>query len=259
MEGSLTGFTLREIFEMLAAMKKTGTLDVVSGNDEEGRACFRDGQLYWAETFSDDEEETNGSARVKERIEDAVMEIFDWESDAYRFNAGETIEKGGKTALKVDAVLADVTKRQAEWAEIRKEIPSMKAKIGLIAKIESESVSLTSDQWEVIALISRCSIVDDLRAELKCGPLTVCRTLYEMSKMGLLRCLGEVEEAEPPAAKPKSNPESEAVGKKYIRKSLLIDEATSDAMPAEWSSYYQLLDSRKAAIKTRSNRKVTEH
>lgn len=245
MEGSLTGFSLKEVFEMLGATKKTGVLEVTGVHDEDGRACFRDGLLYWAQAQAG-EDDSRGP--LKERIEDSVFEIFEWESDTYRFNAGETIDKGGKTELKVEAVLADLSKRHAEWVEIRKEIPSMRAKIGMIAKVETEAVTLTSEQWEVVASIGQSTTVEELRAQLKCSPLTVCRTLCEMSKAGLIRCLGEIEEAEPITGKVRSASKKDVGSKKYIRRSLVTDQEAADAVPAEWSSYYQMLDSRKESV-----------
>ncbi len=245
MEGSLTGFSLREIFEMLGATQKTGILEVTGVHDEDGQACFRDGLLYWAqaETGQDD-----GRGRLKERIEDSVFEIFEWESDTYKFNAGKTVDKGGKTGLKVGMVLADVAKCRAEWSEIRKEIPSMRAKVGMISKMETESVTFSREQWEVVASIGQSMTVEDLRAQLKCSPLTVCRILYELSKDGLIRCLGEIEEADPGTGKVKLATKKGAGGKKYIRRSLVVDDETAEAVPAEWSSYYQMLDSRKETI-----------
>ncbi len=256
MEGSLTGFSLKEIFEMLGATHKTGILEVTGVHDEDGRACFRDGLLYWAQTET---REDNSRGRLEERIEDSVFEIFEWESDTYRFNAGETVDNGGKTGLKVETVLADVAKYRTEWAEIRKEIPSMRAKIGMISKVETESVTLTCEQWEVVASIGQSMTVEDLRAQLKRSPLSVCRTLYKLSKGGLIRCLGEIEEADPGSVKVKLATKKEAGGKKYIRRSLVAHDETAEAVPAEWSSYYQLLDSRKEMIKAGGSVAVKGH
>lgn len=258
MKGSLTGFSLKEIFEMLGATGKTGVLEVTGAYDEDGRACFRDGLLYWAQAETG-EEDSSGRGPLEERIEDSIFEIFEWESDAYKFNVGETIDQGEQTGLKVETVLADVDKRRVEWAEIRKEIPSMRAKIGMISTIDTKSVALTREQWEVVVSIGQGSTVEDLRTHLRRSPISVCRILCEMSKAGLIRCLGEIEGAEPGTEKVELAAKKEAGGKKYIRRSLVADNETDEAVPAEWASYYQLLDSRKETIKTGGSVAVNQH
>ena len=257
MEGSLTGFSLKEIFQMLGATGKTGILEVTGGRDKDGRACFRDGLLYWAQAETR-EDDSDDRGRLKEQIEDSIFEIFEWQTDAYQFNAGETIDKGGETGLKVETVLVEVDKRRAEWAEIRTEIPSMRAKIGIISKVEA-SVTLTREQWEIIASIGQSTTVEDLRAQLKRGPLSVCRTLYEMSKAGLIRCLGEIEAVDHGTKKIKSVTKNETDTKKYIRRSLVADHEAAEAVPAEWASYYQMLDSRKEAIETVGSVAIKKH
>lgn len=260
MEGSLTGFSLKEVFEMLGATAKTGILEVTGVDEEEGRACFRDGLLYWACVQPEPEDLSEHHGRLKDRIEDSVFEIFEWDSDTYRFNAGETIDKGSKSGLKVDTVLVDVSRRRAEWAEIRQEIPSMSARIGIISKMEAETVTLTRAQWEILAAVGHGSTVEDIRLALNESPLGLCRTLCEMSRAGLIRCLGEIVEAEPVSGKAtKQSPAKTKSSKKYISRSLIDDEEKANAVPAEWASYYQLLDSRQETIQPDRALAVKKH
>ncbi len=248
MQGSLTGFSLNEVFKMLATMKKTGVLEINNDDEAFGRVGFKTGELYWAETSTEDgsKDPADRRGRPRERVEDAVFEIFGWTNSSYLFEAGAKLEHGGQSSFSVDALLVDVEKRQAEWAEILTKIPSMNARLALVDKLADESVSLSRDEWEIVALIGKSLTVEELRARLSCGRLAVCKMLYQMSKSGLVRCLGEVAEDEPKRRAEACIPSKSSEGKKYIRKGLLAEEISEDTVPAEWLSYYQLLDSRRS-------------
>jgi DNA-binding MarR family transcriptional regulator len=261
MEGSLTGFSLKEIFEILAVTKKTGVLEVSEERGAQGKVYFKDGQLYWAETTTIDgplPDDGAAQSHLRDRIADVLLEIFDWGTSLYRFDINLTMDNAEGTSFPVGGLLAEVVKRQAEWAEIRTEIPSLKARVELISKLAAESVSLTRSQWRIVSLIGKNATVEDLREELKVSPLAVCRCLYDMSKTGLIRCLGEVIEAEPDPPEATVELETTSLSKKYIRKSLVSEEA-ENAMPVEWVSYYQLLDGQRLEAKRARAGAMAEH
>lgn len=228
MNGSLTGFSLQEVLEMLAVKKKTGVLTVDAPAAGQGRIGLNGGQFCLAEASTI----SNGS------VEDALFEIVNWSGGAYSFEAGEAVEAEGDLLVEVESALAEVAKRQAEWEEIRQEIPSIQAKVELIVEVDMETIALTQREWMMAALIGRSATIEDLQKELKLSPLAACRDLSEMSKKGLIRCLGEVVE---------TAPEIKVSNKKYIRRSLQADAELEGQVPAEWASYYQLLDARQAA------------
>lgn len=257
MEGMLTGFTLQEIFTMMAATKKTGVLEVMGSDANEGCVFFNEGNLTWAQTEIDgaeDDEDPESRGPAEDLVEDAVMRIFEWHNEAYRFVVGETTDKGGKTSLAVVGALSSVSKRLAEWAEIRTEVPSMKARVDLINKLGSENVTLTAAEWAIVTMVGQTASVEELRQGLKTSQISLCRTLYNMSKKGMLRCLGEIEDADSASAKG-----AKKGSKKYIRKSLLTQDDLEDGVPAEWASYYKRLDSRHAALEATTGAAAVEN
>ncbi|MDP1808007.1 MAG: DUF4388 domain-containing protein [Actinomycetota bacterium] len=261
MEGSLTGFTMEEIFEMLATKKKSGILTVESPDQGEGSIWLSRGQLSWAETsaVAVDVDGDMTPGWIKESIENALLEILNWPDGVYRFEAGPGEKKDSGVLLEVGVVLADVVKRQAEWDEIKTEIPSLKARVELITRVDSETINLTRDQWALISLIGKGVTVDNLQRQLKVSPLAICRALFSMSKNGLIRCLGEVAEIETGPQALKIDTANKSENKKYIRKSLLVDDEAENLVPAEWASYYQLLDSRKVLATSCRSGRAAEH
>jgi hypothetical protein len=53
LEGNLKDFSLADMFRLLASGSKSGVLHVVSG-DEEGRVCFKAGEVFFASSGDDD-------------------------------------------------------------------------------------------------------------------------------------------------------------------------------------------------------------
>jgi len=231
----------------LAVKKKTGVLTVKAPPAGKGLIGLNAGRFCLAQA----------STIGHESLEDALVEILSWSDGAYSFEAGEEVEADGDLLIDVATVLADVAKQQAEWEEIKKEIPSLKAKVELIVEIGADAVELTGREWMMVALIGRSATIEELQKELKLSPLAACRDLLGMSRKGLIRCLGEVTESEPPA--PVIEPEVKVLSKKYIRRSLHADEEVEGAVPAEWASYYQLLDARQEAANGRPAARVGGH
>lgn len=261
MEGSLTGFTLQEIFELLAAKKKSGILTIESPACGRGSVGLKQGRLCLADMPGIQAGERGADPDwVKDNIEDALQDILEWPESVYDFQAGEEVVKDSTgPTLDVGGVLADIAKRQAEWDKLRTEIPSLQARVELIAGVETESVSLTKDEWSLVALIGKHTTAQELQKQLNVSPLVICRSLFSMSKKGLIRCLGEVVEAEADPEEKERPAEAKAIGKKYIRKSLLADEEAENMVPAEWASYYELLDSRDVMARSKSLWRAVEH
>jgi len=127
MNGSLTGFSLQEVLEVLAFKQKTGLLTVDAQPVGLGRIGFSSGQLYLAEasTIMSDAKHSGKSVPASEGIEEALLEILNWEECVYSFEAGDKVDAGVDGFVDVALVLAAVAKRQAAWEEIREEIPSL--------------------------------------------------------------------------------------------------------------------------------------
>ena len=262
MEGSLTGFSIQDIFELLAMKKKTGVLCIDSPSEGQGRVWLREGRFSGAESTAipggGEGADPDGS-HLRENLEETILAVLGWADGTYYFNAGEQADQEDGLALDVSMVLADVAKRRAEWEEIKKEIPSLRAKVELISRVEADAVTLTKNEWTIISLIGRCATVEEVQQESGQNALALCRTLLSMSKKGLIRCLGEVVESRPARGGARQETQSKSQTKKYIRRSLLADIEAEDSVPAEWASYYQLLDSRKVAAQPKRAGKAAEN
>lgn len=262
MEGTLSGFSLGEIIEMLAKKKKTGVLSIDSESAGCGRIWLQKGQVHSVETpaFKNSKEGDEKERRqIEANLKDAMVEIMEWEKSAYCFEAADIDVGEDDSLFEVDSLLAEVSKLRDEWQQVKAEIPSQGAKVDLISEMTETSVSLSREQWALVAAVGKTTTVDDLRKELNVSPFQIGRVLFGLSKAGLIRCLGKAVDLDAGPIKEEPRPKVEAIDKKYIRSSIEENDEANQLIPSEWASYYQLLDSRKMDVRNTRIRSVAKH
>ncbi len=258
MEGTLTGFSLSEVIEMLSHKKKTGVLSIDSSSEGSGRIWFSEGQVHSAETPAFESRETGDKknrGQTEDILKDAMLEITEWEESVYSFEVGEVSVSDSDHLFEVDKMLDEVARRSDEWERIKAEIPSQAVKVELISEMKEDSISLSREQWELVAMVGKSKTVDSLRQALEISRFQIGRILFSLSKAGLVRCLGELADANPSPIKANTRPKVEAINKKYIRKSIVEDDEAKELIPSEWVSYYQLLDSRNVSARSSGTRR----
>lgn len=239
LQGNLSGFSLTEIFRMIAFSAKTGNL-VIACDAAQGRVHFRDGEVYFASTPENrlplgvrlvdagivtrdqletalNEQRTEPERRlgeilvgrgliardmladfVREQIQDALFEIFDWDDGTYYFEpAADTSEDIG-IALSVDEIVIEAQRRRHEWDEIRKALPSMDCRVRLStnAVALAETIQLDPQEWAAICLVVEGVDLHSLRGHLHMTALGLCRMIARMIGRGIL----EVIPAQPASA-----------------------------------------------------------
>ena len=251
MNKRLTGFSLIEVIEMLAMKEKTGILTIESPEFGRGRIWMKDGQLGLAEgtVVKGLLDEKKSREEIADGIKNVLLELDGWDECSFGFHSQE-IKKAESIALfDTSKIISELDKYAEEWKRIRAEIPSLKATVELISDPEKESVVLTKAQWALVAETRKNTTIEEYIARLSLNPFQVCRMLFELSQAGLVRCLGEVIETNPDLTTVKAKPKIAAMKKKYIRKTFAEHDEENKLVPAEWASYYQLLDSRNSSVK----------
>ncbi|MCK4267431.1 MAG: DUF4388 domain-containing protein [Actinomycetia bacterium] len=261
MSKKLAGFSLREIVEMVTMKEKTGVLTVESSEFGRGRIWMKEGQISAAEGLVVKGRQDGKKSRdeIADEIKLALLEIQEWEESVFSFEAQEITKAESNFLFDTNQVISDLDRFAEEWKRIRSEIPSLKATVELISDPEKDKIELTKAQWALVAETRKCTTVEDYVARLKLNPFQVCRMLFELSQAGLVRCLGEVIETNPDLTTVKTKPNIAAMKKKYIRKTLAEHDEENELVPAEWASYYQLLDSRNSSAKRAASGASQKH
>ncbi len=128
---------------------------------------------------------------VREQIQDALFEIFEWEDGTYYFEPDEGSQEDIGVSLQVDEIVAEADRRRVEWEMIRKIVPSIESPVRLStdAVAQGETIEIEPQEWAAICAISNGSRLTDLRAILHLTSLGVCRIVARMISRGVLELI----------------------------------------------------------------------
>ncbi len=204
LQGNLNEFSLSQIFQLISLAGKTGSLTVSSKGAEgkiyfrEGQVFFAitpqnriplGMRLIDTGLMSQDElkeallcqqeqpEKRLGEILIsmgmkkdlleqfiKEQIEDALFEIFDWKEGSYYFETDNVPEEEDiGVYMSVEDIIAEATKRQEEWQKIKEVLPSLDTMVQMSeAPVKSkEDIIIKPEEWKILYLLDKKRSVKD--------------------------------------------------------------------------------------------------
>jgi hypothetical protein len=194
LHGSLETFALPDVLILLSSTKKTGELRIVGG----GRGV--DGCLWVANGLLVQSQVGRAHTHA-----DAVFELLRAGEGDFTFES-DSVAPGGGKGIRIEPVLTEAQARLVEWQEIERYVPSMAASLALVPEAPGPEVTVTADQWRVLAGACRTPDVAGLVDAIGGSEFETCRTVKELVEAGLLRVEGRpvrtetiVVVADPPA------------------------------------------------------------
>lgn len=225
LQGSLDDFTLPDVFQLLSR-DKTGALHL-RGSTGSGTVFFQKGDIYYATAKKGDDlgkslvrsgiveadawkaavakagrKESVGEALLKnsaidrtafedfirERIEEAIFDLFRWEQGRFDFRAEETHTIGAIFPLQVDPLIAEARRRLDEWEIIKEAIPSVDCGLTLVRSLPEDhlEVTLSREDWRIISVIDGARRVTDVAEALGEGEFKTCQVLHGLVSAGLV-------------------------------------------------------------------------
>jgi hypothetical protein len=222
LKGTLDDFGLRYVLRFLALARKTGKLSVL-GPSGGGKIYFRSGQIYHAESdlprqgfgrklvnagklteaqLRDTLEYCAAHARglgealvgngliardaledaLREEIEEVALGLFRNESGRFVFEVGEQVESDTLILVPVESLIED------DSEALRRRVPVLNRAFarGSETATEEVEISITSEEWGVIALIDGRRCVGDIADGLGRNELSVLRSLRRLLSVGLV-------------------------------------------------------------------------
>jgi hypothetical protein len=181
LQGTFDVFSLPELLRMLAASSKSGALIIEAGGVA-GRVDLRAGECLAAETV-----ELRGAVSGDElhaRLVDVCFAVVREPTGAFRFAAGEPPAFESDTTISVDPVLDEVELLVAEWRELTTRIPSLDLRPVLVAELASESITLSANEWMLLARFDGFTSVRDLVDARRRSLVDVCRAVADLVDRG---------------------------------------------------------------------------
>jgi hypothetical protein len=185
LQGTLETFALPDVLRLLASTKKSGVLRVdterghgelvvsggslVGGNAERAPLATEPAELLFEMLRS-----TDGSF------------VFDADADVVADGAG----------IDVDTALSSAEEQLAEWTAIEAVVPSPYRRVTLVASRDAE-ITLTADQWAVIAAIGGGRTVDELGGATGATELVTSRYVRDLVELGAVELSAEDVDAAP--------------------------------------------------------------
>lgn len=223
LEGTLDAFGLADVFQLLSATRKTGTLHL-RAQGAHGAVHLRDGQVTGARadvqrqalvrrlvgaglvddrTFAEQVagHPPAGLARVlaeraglepraarelaAEQATDAVFDLLRWPDGVFTFVADEADPDDLGAALPVDEVVAEGRRRLAEWERCIAAVPTPDAVVQFAAA-PTEPPLLSPQEWQLLALVDGRRAVAELVELSGRGDFAVVSALAGLVERGLL-------------------------------------------------------------------------
>jgi len=130
--------------------------------------------------------------------------LFLWKDGAFAFYEGFDLPSDAVTiAVDLPNLIMEGARRIQEWEECLQLLPDSGAVFRVIARPESDKITLSADEWKVLFLINGQRTLEELCRDSAEDPLTVYRVVYGLSANKLIEQLEEhVARIHGPGARP---------------------------------------------------------
>lgn len=173
LQGDLNSFALPDVLRLLAGTGKSGRLEVAG--DSGGGDVYLQGGAILSATVSTAPHASNPS--------DVLYEMLRFDGGSFVFEEGD--QSGTGRHLDVEDVIGSAESLVAEWAEVERVVPSMRAWLSLLPEIEGD-VRVTTDQWRALAAIGGGGNVRDLAGALELTDLAACHEVIGLVQAGMV-------------------------------------------------------------------------
>lgn len=211
LRGQLTDIPLVDALRLVASSSKTGVLRL--HGSFEGSVYFRSGKIVFAdadrvqpldealgggqssdavsvdwERAPDELEET-----MRQHVVDVVFELMVLSEGSFEFVTGVDDPWLSPFPFGLPSILTAVDRRVAEWKEVAESIPPMHARLRMAPQLPTavREITVTSDEWQVVALLARWVTVSDAVANSALRPFDACRAIQGLVRKGLVSVRSE--------------------------------------------------------------------
>lgn len=195
LQGDLDSFALPDVLRLLAGTGKTGRLAVTSGPGQ-GEIWLRDGDVV------------GGSVTSSPHAvcpEDLLFELLRFDGGSFVFDDSEQLVEAGEHAT-VDDAIATAEALMAEWAEVEAVVPSVHSWVSLAPEIQGDHVTVSAEQWKLLASLAAGSTVRGMGDCLEVTDLVASRRVKALVEAGLVD-LGDAPEHHAPVTGPETTPD----------------------------------------------------
>jgi hypothetical protein len=125
---------------------------------------------------------------IRHQLEEEVWDLFSWEDGQFRFEHGDEDSVEDAVLIDIEPLLLEGSRRQDEWARIRRTIPEDSIVFGLCPLTSDEWPDLTPSkaEWEVLSSINGKLSVESIVNRCSLGRFDTCHILEQFLVSGLI-------------------------------------------------------------------------
>lgn len=142
MSGSLSEMPIPELLQMLANMKKSGTLAVTNGEDS-GRVYLRDGRVYYAILNDNDE-----LGPMK-----ALFRMIGWNEGEFRLGPPSEEEFLLELEESTEQLILEAARQHDEYQRLAKDLPEMEDMLNVSKPLKPALADLSREELEIFQLV----------------------------------------------------------------------------------------------------------
>jgi Domain of unknown function (DUF4388) len=168
--GDLSEVKIFDVLKPLLMGKKTGRLSF--RGEENGDIYLESGNIIHAKT-------SNYSGEY------GFFAIMGWKAGRITFEPSETPSEKS-IQIPSEQLLLYWSSKKMDWEKIRQVIPSNNTTFRLSVQRDGENKTITSDQWNVLALSNGVRTISDIAKTLNWDELKTISSIYPLFQAGLL-------------------------------------------------------------------------
>ena len=179
LQGTIETFALPDVLRLLATSSKTGKL-AVDGDRGLGAIWVADGDIVASEIDLGDHPST-GSTDVTE----GLFQILRFESGEFTFTSDDTPASAGDPR-NIESSIASSSAMLTELDQITENVPGVQSHVSLRPELSDSEVTLTSEQWKVLAAVGSGSSVASIASNFSFGELDALRRVDDLVGEGVV-------------------------------------------------------------------------
>jgi hypothetical protein len=128
-------------------------------------------------------------AALKEQAQRIITALFEWWGGQFEFFEGmEPVSDDIPVGFKLGSIIMEAARIVDEWSRVYAVIPDVEMVIELNALGVPEQVSLSKEEWKVMALVDGRRTVAEITSEVPMSDIETCKVLAGLVERDLAKC-----------------------------------------------------------------------
>ncbi len=178
MSGAIDEIPLPDLLQLLSTSRKNGVL-VVRNDDDFGKIFLRKGQIYYATV--------NDLAEVPPMK--AIFRLLTWDKGLFDLEAPDETPFENELDLSVPELLMEGLRQIDEFAQLRGQLPDLRARIGLVAATTPKLSALSPDELDMLQVAHAAGTLEGALNQSPKTDLETGESLASLFKRGYLTVL----------------------------------------------------------------------